>query len=115
MGDGWTIWPQKYREQKAVFSHEKIFHSVACKNRLDSGTGLVNPVTAARRRHLHLPYPEARDPGRHGQPRVLTLLRVDQDRGAHILQLLFSVPVGPYNPNRRLFGCRREIFLRDSL
>ena len=74
MGDGWTIWPQKYGEQKAVFSHEKGFHSVACKNRLDSGTGLVNPVTAARRRRLSLPYPEARDyfsmanPGRRQPP-----------------------------------------------
>ena len=39
----------------------------------------------------------------------LTLLGVDPDGGAHILHSLFSVLVGPYNPNRRLFGCRREL------
>ena len=39
----------------------------------------------------------------------LTLLGVDQDRGAHILHLLFSVPVGPYDPDRRLFGCHGEL------
>ena len=39
----------------------------------------------------------------------LTLLGVDRDGGAHILHSLFSVPVGPYDPDRRLFGCRGEI------
>ena len=39
----------------------------------------------------------------------LTLLGVDQDGGAHILHSLFSVPVSPYGPDRRLFGCRREL------
>ena len=38
-----------------------------------------------------------------------TLLGVDQDGGSHILHLLCSVSVGPYNPDRRLFGCRGEI------
>ena len=35
----------------------------------------------------------------------LTVLRFDRDRGAHILHSLFSVPVGAYNPNQRLFDC----------
>ena len=35
----------------------------------------------------------------------ITLLGVDRDGGAHILHSLFSVPVGPYDPKRRLFGC----------
>ena len=39
----------------------------------------------------------------------LTLLGIDRDRGAHILHSFFSVPVGPYDPDRRLFGCRREV------
>ena len=39
----------------------------------------------------------------------LTLLGVDQDGGEHILHSLFSVPVGPYDPDRRLFGCRGEL------
>ena len=39
----------------------------------------------------------------------LTLLGVDQDGGAHILHSLFSVLVGPYDPDRRLFGCRGEL------
>ena len=39
----------------------------------------------------------------------LTLLGIDQDGGAHILHSLFSVPVGPYDPERRLFGCRGEL------
>ena len=39
----------------------------------------------------------------------LTLLGVDQDGGAHILHSLFSVPVGPYDPDRRLFGCHGEL------
>ena len=37
-----------------------------------------------------------------------TLLGVYRDVGAHILHLLFSVPVGPYDPYRRLFGCCGE-------
>ena len=39
----------------------------------------------------------------------LTLLGLDQDGGAHILHLLFSVPVGPYDPDRRFFGCWGEL------
>ena len=39
----------------------------------------------------------------------LTLLGFDRDGGAHILHSLFSVPVGPYDPDRRLFGCRRDL------
>ena len=39
----------------------------------------------------------------------LTLLGVGRDGGAHILHSLFSGPVGPYGPNRRLFGCRGEL------
>ena len=39
----------------------------------------------------------------------LTVLRFDRDRGAHILHSLFSVPVGAYNPNQRLFDCRGEL------
>ena len=39
----------------------------------------------------------------------LTLLGVDRDGGTHILHSLFSVPVGPYDPDRRLFGCRGEL------
>ena len=39
----------------------------------------------------------------------LTLLGVDRDGGAHIHYLLFSVPVGPYHSDRRLFGCRGEL------
>ena len=37
------------------------------------------------------------------------LLGVDRVGGAHILHSLFSVPVGPYDPDRRLFGCRGEL------
>ena len=37
-----------------------------------------------------------------------TLLGVYQDGGAHIIHSLFSVPVGPYDPKLRLFGCLRE-------
>ena len=36
-------------------------------------------------------------------------LGVDRDRGAHILHSFFLVPVGLYDPDRRLFGCRREL------
>ena len=39
----------------------------------------------------------------------LTLLGVDRYGGAHILHSLFSVLVGPYDPDRRLFGCRGEL------
>ena len=39
----------------------------------------------------------------------LMLLEVNRDRGAHILHLLFSVPVGPYDPDRRLFGSCEEL------
>ena len=39
------------------------------------------------------------------------LLGVDRVGGAHILHSLFSVPVGPYDPDRRLFGCRGELSL----
>ena len=39
----------------------------------------------------------------------LMLLGVDRDVGAHILHSLFSVPVGPNDPHRSLFGCRREL------
>ena len=38
----------------------------------------------------------------------LTLLGVNQDREAHILHSLFSVPVVLYNPDRQLFGCCGE-------
>ena len=34
----------------------------------------------------------------------LTLLGMERYGGAHILDLLFSVPVGPYDPDQRLFG-----------
>ena len=39
----------------------------------------------------------------------LTILGVNRDGVSHILHLLFSIPVGPYHPNRRLFGRRGEI------
>ena len=39
----------------------------------------------------------------------LTLLGVDRDGGAHILHSLFSVPDVPYDPDQRLFGCRRDL------
>ena len=39
----------------------------------------------------------------------LTLLEMDRDGGSHILHSLFSVPVGPYDPDRQLFGCRGEL------
>ena len=39
----------------------------------------------------------------------LMLLGVEQDREAHILHSLFSVPVGLYDPDRSLFGCFREL------
>ena len=39
----------------------------------------------------------------------LTLLGFDRDGGSHILHSLLSVPVGPYDPDRRLFECRGEI------
>ena len=39
----------------------------------------------------------------------LTLLRVDREGGSLILHSLFSVPVGPYDPDQRLFGCRGNL------
>ena len=39
----------------------------------------------------------------------LTLLGVDWNIGAHILHLFFYVLVGPYDPDRGLFGCRGEL------
>ena len=39
----------------------------------------------------------------------LTPLGINQDGGAHILHPLLSVPVGPYDPYRRLFRCREEL------
>ena len=39
----------------------------------------------------------------------LTILGVDCYGGAHILHLLFYVPVGPYDQNRMLLGCRGEL------
>ena len=39
----------------------------------------------------------------------LTLLGMYRDGRAHIFHSLFSVLVGPYNPDRRLFGCRGEL------
>ena len=44
----------------------------------------------------------------------LTLLGIDRDGVAHILHSLFSVLVGPYNPDRRLFGSLGRSLLRDS-
>ena len=41
----------------------------------------------------------------------LTLLGFDWDGGAHIPHLLFPVPVGSYDPDKRLFGCRGELTL----
>ena len=42
---------------------------MACKNKLDPGTGLVDPSIAARcHRRLHLPPPAARATRRHGRP-----------------------------------------------
>ena len=35
----------------------------------------------------------------------LTILAVDWDGELHVLHYLLSVPVGPYNSNRSLFGC----------
>ena len=61
------------------------------------------------RRGPHVPGP----PHSRGGPVLglaeLTLMGVEWDRGAHILHSLFSVPVGPYDPDRRLFGCRGEL------
>ena len=37
------------------------------------------------------------------------LLGVDWDRGAHIIQPIFSVRAGPYDPGRRLSGFRGEL------
>ena len=39
----------------------------------------------------------------------LALLRVGRDGGAHIIHSLLSVPVGAYDPDRRLFGCCGEL------
>ena len=39
----------------------------------------------------------------------LMILGFDWDGGSHILNSLFSVPVGPYDPDQRLFGCRGEL------
>ena len=39
----------------------------------------------------------------------ISLLGVDQDGGSHILHSFFSVPVGPYDLDRQLFGCRGEL------
>ena len=39
----------------------------------------------------------------------LTILGVYLDGGAQILHLLFSITVGNYNPDWRLFGCHGEI------
>ena len=39
----------------------------------------------------------------------LMLLGVDREGVSHILYSLFSVLVVPYDPDRRLFGCRREL------
>ena len=39
----------------------------------------------------------------------LALLGFDQDGEAHILHLLFSFPIGPHEPNQRLFGCCGEL------
>ena len=39
----------------------------------------------------------------------LTILGFNWGGGAHILHLIFSVPVGTYEPNRRVFGCRGEL------
>ena len=38
----------------------------------------------------------------------LTLLGVDRDGGPHILHLLFSILVRPYDPDQRFFGCCGE-------
>ena len=38
----------------------------------------------------------------------LTLLAFNQDGAVHLLQSLFSVPVGIYSTSRRLFACIRE-------
>ena len=43
----------------------------------------------------------------------LTLMGADRNRGAHILHWLFSVLVGPYDPDRRLFGCRNSPHYQD--
>ena len=39
----------------------------------------------------------------------LDLLAVDWYRDKHVLQSFFSVPVGPYDPEQRLFGCHGEL------
>ena len=39
----------------------------------------------------------------------LSLLAVDRNGEAHVLHSFFSVPVGPYDPERRLFRCRGEL------
>ena len=38
----------------------------------------------------------------------LMILGIDQDGGTHIIHSLLSVPIGPYDPDRKLFGYCRE-------
>ena len=88
MGDGRTVMPQKYEQEKAggsaLISARKpcevaqdfAFTARLAKTLLDPGTGLVDPGAAARRRRrrrrLCLPPLAARDAKRHGQPRALS-------------------------------------------
>ena len=53
----------------------------------------------------HLTVGAAPDPGLTG----LTLLGVYRYRGDHIFHSFLSIPVGPYDPDRGLFGCLRKL------
>ena len=54
-----------------------------------------------------LAHPDSRVEPVPGFKRV-ALLQVNLDRTVHILNLLFSVPVGPYSTARRIIACRGE-------
>ena len=59
MGDGWTVLPQKYKQEKArgpalisarklcLLAYELVFTARLVETRLNPGTGLVNPGAAA--------------------------------------------------------------------
>ena len=90
--------------------HDSFFGALSARFRLTrlDGTPLSTDLWKVRGVHVFLG-PLTSEAAPVPVFAELTLLRVDQDGGAHILHSVVSVPVGPYDRDRRFFGYRGEL------